>query len=184
MKYGYARVSTKSQDLTEQVEQLRKLGAEEIVSEQVSGAVEAGQRNGFGRLMKKIQEGDELIVTKLDRLGRSGVDILSTIQTLQSKGVVVTIDGVGTMRQDVMGRLMQGMLAAFADFERGMIVERMQGGRKASMSRGVKMGRKDKLSKSARDSIRRRRQEGEGSSVLAREYGVSRRTVTRVCDAA
>lgn len=181
MKYGYARVSTKGQDLKEQERKLVRAGAEKVVSEKVSGAIPAADRPAFRKLNKKLAGGDELIVTALDRLGRSGLDILRTVEDMKGRGVAVTIDGVGTIRDDVMGKLMVSLLACFADFERSTIIERMQGGRAAAIASGKKMGPRFKLSQTAREAIMRRYHEGqEPASALAEEYGVSRRTVVRL----
>lgn len=181
MKYGYARVSTKGQDLKEQEKKLVRAGAEKVVSEKISGAVPAANRPAFKRLNKKLKAGDELIVTALDRLGRSGLDILHTVEDMKARGIAVTIDTVGTIRDDMMGKLMVSLLACFADFERSTIIERMQGGRAAAIASGKKMGPKFKLSQTAREAIMRRYHEGqEAASALAEEYGVSRRTIVRM----
>lgn len=181
MRYGYARVSTKGQDLKEQEKKLIRAGAEKVISEKISGAVPAADRPAFKRLSKKLTAGDELIVTALDRLGRSGLDILHTVEDMKARQVAVTIDGVGTIRDDMMGKLMVSLLACFADFERSTIIERMQGGRAAAIASGTKMGPKFKLGQTAREAIMRRYHEGqEPASALADEYGVSRRTIVRM----
>lgn len=170
MKYGYARVSTKGQEVSEQRAELVRAGAEQVVSEQVSGAVPAADRPGFKRLLGRLKAGDELLVTKLDRLGRSGLDIQRTVEALRDRDVSVTVLGIGTVRADWMGRLMLSMLAAFAEFERSTIIERMQGGRRAAQAKGVRMGRKSKVSPAAHVAISRRYQDGETGAALAAEY--------------
>lgn len=182
MKYGYARVSTKSQVLTEQKKALVSLGVPEknIVCEKVSGTIIAVNRKGFSKLLKKLVSGDELVVLKLDRLGRTAHDILGVINDLRQRNVVVTIDGVGTIKNDMLGTMMVNMLAAFAEFERSMIVERMQTGRQISISNGKKMGRKFKLSATAMKTITKRRKAGELAMDLANEYNVTRHTIARI----
>lgn len=182
MKYGYARVSTKSQVLTEQKKALVSLGVPEknIVCEKVSGTIIAVNRKGFSKLLKKLVSGDELVVLKLDRLGRTAHDILGVINDLRQRNVVVTIDGVGTIKNDMLGTMMVNMLAAFAEFERSMIVERMQTGRQISISNGKKMGRKFKLSATAMKTITKRRKAGELAVDLANEYNVTRHTIARI----
>jgi len=181
MKYGYARVSTLGQSLDEQVEQLLIFGIDRknIYQEKITGVMRSDDRKQFSKLMSLIQAGDELVVMKLDRLGRSTLDILTTIQSLWARDVAVTIDGIGTIRADMMGTLMTNMLASFAEFERSLIIDRTQSGRRRAIANGVKMGRKPKLSKEAKDAIRRRYRDETGRA-LAKEYGVGLRTIERV----
>lgn len=86
---------------------------------------------------------------KLDRLGRSTLDILTVIQNLRDQDIAITIEGVGTIRDDMMGSLTMNLLASFAEFERALIIDRTQSGRKRAMANGVRMGRKEKLSPSS-----------------------------------
>lgn len=181
MKYGYARVSTVGQSLDEQVEQLTKLGIDKnnIYSEKITGVMKTDDRKQFKKLISKISKGDELVVMKLDRLGRSTIDILSTIQNLRSQGIDITIEGVGTIRSDMMGNLMTNLLASFAEFERSLIIDRTQSGRKRAIANGKKMGRRLKLSKEAQEAIRSRYPTTTGQA-LALEYGVGLRTIQRI----
>jgi len=181
MKYGYCRVSTVGQDLKEQEDALVALGVPKanIFKEKISGVIRSDDRPQFGKLLKKIQAGVELVVMKLDRLGRSTLDILTVIQNLRGQGIVITIEGVGTIRDDMMGSLTMNLLASFAEFERALIIDRTQSGRKRAMANGVRMGRKPKLSRQARDAIRRR-YGNETGAALAKEYGIGLRTVQRV----
>ncbi|WP_231854218.1 recombinase family protein [Gluconacetobacter diazotrophicus] len=181
MKYGYCRVSTLGQDLKEQEDALAALGVPKasIFKEKISGVIRSDGRPQFGRILRKIQSGDELVVMKLDRLGRSTLDILTVIQTLRTQGVAITIHGVGTIRDDMMGSLTMNLLASFAEFERAIIIDRTQSGRRRAIASGVKMGRKPKLSKQARKAIRER-YGNETGALLAKEYGVGLRTIQRV----
>jgi len=126
MKYGYCRVSTVGQDLKEQEDALVALGVPKtnIFKEKISGVIRSDDRPQFGKLLKKIQAGDELVVMKLDRLGRSTLDILTVIQNLRGQGIAITIEGVGTIRDDMMGSLTMNLLASFAEFERALIIDR------------------------------------------------------------
>lgn len=181
MKYGYCRVSTIGQDLQEQQDALMALGVPRtnIFKEKISGAVKSDDRPQFAKLLKKLQTGDELVVMKLDRLGRSTLDILTVLQNIRQQGIAITIQGVGTIRDDMMGSLTMNLLASFAEFERALIIDRTQSGRKRAMESGVKMGRKPKLSRQAQEAIRRRYGEETGSA-LAKEYGVGLRTIQRL----
>lgn len=181
MKYGYARVSTVGQSLDEQVEQLVKLGIDKknIFKEKITGVMKSDDRKEFSKLLKRVVAGDEITVMKLDRLGRSTIDILNTIQGLRSQSVDITIEGVGTIRSDMMGNLMTNLLASFAEFERSLIIDRTQSGRKRAIANGKKMGRRIKLSKEAQQAIKARYANETGSS-LALEYGVGLRTIQRI----
>lgn len=180
-KYGYARVSTSRQQTDNQVTDLLREGVPEtqIVTETVSGATAWKSRPALKRLVRRLQAGDELVVMKLDRLGRSTLDILTVIQNLRGQGIAITIEGVGTIRDDMMGSLTMNLLASFAEFERALIIDRTQSGRKRAMANGVRMGRKPKLSSQARDAIKRR-YGSETGAALAKEYGIGLRTVQRV----
>jgi len=158
MKYGYCRVSTVGQDLKEQEDALVALGVPKanIFKEKISGVIRADDRPQFGKLLKKIQAGDELVVMKLDRLGRSTLDILTVIQNLRGQGIAITIEGVGTIRDDMMGSLTMNLLASFAEFERALIIDRTQSGRKRAMASSVRMGKKEKLSSQAQNANKRR----------------------------
>lgn len=180
-KYGYARVSTVGQDLEQQLEQLQKLGVDKknIYSEKITSKINADDRKEFSKLLNKLSEGDELVVVKLDRLGRTSIDIQKTIINLRESNIAVTIDGIGSIRNDMMGNLTINLLSAFAQFERDMITERTQSGRKRAIANGVKMGRRMKLSKEAQEAIRRRYPQETGK-LLAREYGVGLRTIQKI----
>ncbi|WP_186810597.1 recombinase family protein, partial [Gluconobacter thailandicus] len=97
----------------------------------------------------------------------------------RGQGIAITIEGVGTIRDDMMGSLTMNLLASFAEFERALIIDRTQSGRKTAMANGVRMGRKPKLSSQARDAIKRR-YGSETGAALAKEYGIGLRTVQRV----
>lgn len=127
MKFGYARVSTNEQDLANQLEQLKNAGAEDIFSEKYTGTKR--DRPKLDELLAILSRGDELIVTKLDRLSRSVQQGTTLISELQEKGVVVNILNMGRMDKSPNGSLMLNMFLAFAQFERDMIVQRTQEGR-------------------------------------------------------
>jgi len=181
MKYGYCRVSTLGQDLQEQEDALVALGVPpaNIFKEKISGAIRSDDRPQFARLLKCLKTGDELVVMKLDRLGRSTLDILTVIQNLRQQGIAITINGVGSIRDDMMGSLTMNLLASFAKFERALIIDRTQSGRRRAIASGVKMGRKPKLSKQATEAIRRR-YSSETGAYLAKEYEVGLRTIQRI----
>lgn len=130
VKYGYARVSTAGQDLETQVETLLKQGCkkEHIYSEKFTGT-KTKQRKELQALLDNLKQGDELIVTKLDRLGRKTADIIRLIDKLLGQGVVVNVLNMGRLDNSPSGRLMTTVVLAFAEFERDMIVQRTTEGK-------------------------------------------------------
>lgn len=137
-KIGYARVSTREQNLDLQLAELKKAGCEKVYSEHRSGLKD---RKELAEAIKYLRSGDILVVYKFDRLGRSLSDLLSVISDLHQKGVEIHSikDDIDT--SSTSGRLMMHIFASLAEFERDLIIERTQAGRKAAMARGKKMGR-------------------------------------------
>lgn len=137
-RIGYARVSTKDQNLDLQLAELEKAGCEKVYSEHKSG-VKA--RLELAEAIKYLRKGDILVVYKFDRLGRSLSDLLNIISELHEKGVEIMSlkDNIDT--SSTSGKLMMHIFASLAEFERDLIIERTQAGRKAAMARGKKMGR-------------------------------------------
>ena len=132
MIYGYARVSTVKQQrngssLEEQVARLKEAGATEIYQDSYTGT--KVNRPAFTEMLGKLNPGDKLIVTKLDRFARTAIEGGQIVQQLHGKGVVIHILNMGVADNSPMGKLMVTMLLAFAEFERDMIMERTQTGR-------------------------------------------------------
>ena len=149
MVYGYARVSTDKQNLygnsmTDQVAVLEQNGAMQIYKDKYTGT--KMHRPEFDKLMDALQDGDTLIVTKLDRLGRSPEGIISLIKTLLARNITVKVLNMGTIENNPVGRLIVTFLAGFAEFERDLIVERTMAGRayKKATDPNYKEGRKVK----------------------------------------
>lgn len=139
MIYGYARVSTQKQvhgsSLREQEDALRAAGAQEVYRDSYTGT--KIDRPEFSRLLSKLQPGDTLIVTKMYRFARTAAEGSVLVQDLHKKGVVIEILNMGRADNTPMGNLMVTMLLAFAQFERDMIVERTQAGRRSARKRGI-----------------------------------------------
>jgi len=141
---GYARVSTQDQHLTGQLEALKAAGASVVFKEKISGV--RADRPQLAQLMASLKEGDIVVVTKLDRLGRSTRELLELIERISKAGA--SFRSLGDPLWDTgssQGRLLSTLLAAIAEFERDLIRERTGEGRKRAMANGVRFGRKPKL---------------------------------------
>jgi DNA invertase Pin-like site-specific DNA recombinase len=176
---GYARVSTQDQHLTGQLEALRAAGATTIYREKVSGA--RADRPQLAKLMASLQPGDIVLVTKLDRLGRSARELLDLIERIGKAGAAFR--SLGDPLWDTsssQGRLLSTLLAAIAEFERDLIRERTGDGRKRAMAAGVKFGRKPKLSDYQRQEALKRRAAGETLAEIAKSYAVDVSMISRL----
>ncbi|MBT2729207.1 recombinase family protein [Bacillus sp. ISL-75] len=146
MKYGYARVSTLAQDLEVQIQALQTEGCEVIYKEKFTGT--KTDRPEFNKVLEALQEGDTLVVTKLDRFARSAVEGIQTVKDLLARGVKVHILNMGLVENTPTGRLIFNILSSFAEFERDMIVERTQEGKALAKQRDdFREGRPRKHSK-------------------------------------
>lgn len=144
MKYGYARVSSRVQikgnSLEDQEAQLRQAGCQEVICEQYTGTTM--HRPKFDELMERIQPGDTLAVTKLDRFARTAADGSTLIQSLIDKGVTVHVLNMGVIDDSPIGKVIVNVLLAFAQFERDLIIERTQAGKAIARTRaGFREGR-------------------------------------------
>lgn len=143
MKYGYARVSSKGQNLQAQLDKLKECGCDKIFKEKISGR-STKDRDQFNKLLSTVQTGDSVVVTKLDRFARSTKDALSIIEQLNNKGVALTVLNMGGDVVDTstaIGKLMITVLAGIAEFEADMIKERQLEGIALAKERGVYKGR-------------------------------------------
>lgn len=176
---GYARVSTSGQDLSAQIEALKAAGATTIYREKVSGV--RADRPQLGKLMKALKAGDLVVVTKLDRLGRSTRELLDLIDQISKAGAAFRSLGDPLWdTSNAQGRLLSTLLASIAEFERELIRERTGAGRKRAMANGVKFGRKPKLSKYQRAEALKRRGAGETLASIAESYGVHVSMISRL----
>src|SRR6516164_331897 len=176
---GYARVSTQDQHLTGQLESLKAAGAETIYREKISGA--RADRPQLAKLMASLKAGDIVLVTKLDRLGRSTRELLDLIERIGEAGAAFR--SLGDPLWDTsssQGRLLSTLLAAIAEFERELIRERTGEGRKRAMLAGVKFGRKPKLSPFQKAEALKRRATGETLAAIAKSYAVDISTISRL----
>src|SRR5215468_2697087 len=144
MKYGYCRVSTEDQNVGLQLAALKKAGCKTVFKDEgISGAI--SHRPALSRCLKKLEYGDTLVVWKLDRLGRSLRDLIILLDDLKQKGVKFCSVTEAIDTQTPTGRAMWMMIGVLAELERSLIAERTRAGVKAAKARGVKFGRKPKL---------------------------------------
>lgn len=148
--YGYARVSTLGQDLESQLHALKNEGATVIYKEKFTGI--KTDRPQFNELLSVIDEGDKLIVTKLDRLARNTKEGIEVIESLFAKGVRVHVLNIGLLEDTTMGRFFLQTLLAVAEMERNLIIERTQEGKVMARKReGYREGRKPTYTKKQLD---------------------------------
>jgi putative DNA-invertase from lambdoid prophage Rac len=183
--FAYCRVSTTDQTTDNQVREIEAAGfavdAKRIVVETVSGSVAASEREGFAKLADRLEADDVLIVTKLDRLGRNAMDVMGTVKSLADAGVRVHCLQLGGMDlTSPAGKMTMTTLAAVAEFERDLLIERTQAGLSRAKAQGVMLGRPTSLSPEQRNAIRSSRVAGLSLGALAKEYGVSRAAIQRV----
>jgi DNA invertase Pin-like site-specific DNA recombinase len=182
--YGYARVSTDGQTLAVQDAQLRAAGVAKTYSEKISGAV--SDRPALAKLLARLEEGDVLVVTRLDRLARSTRDLLNILDTIAKAGAgFKSLADTWADTTTPHGRLMLTVLGGLAEFERELIRARTGEGRKRAQARGVRFGRPPKLNQHQRREAIERLRNGETQADIARTYGVDATTIGRLdCSAA
>ena len=186
--FAYARVSTVVQVTDNQREQIARAGypirPKFFIEEQISGSVPAAQRTGFQRLLERMDEGDTLVVTKLDRIGRDSIDVQQTVERFQSEGIRLVVLQLGNLDlTSSAGALMVKMLAAVADFERDLIIERTQAGQARARAAGTHMGRPAKTTSDQQRAIREALAAGATVSSMAARYQVSRATIIAIRNA-
>lgn len=176
---GYARVSTDGQSLDAQVAELKAAGATIVLDEKVSGALT--DRVALKRAIAAVKAGDVLLVARLDRLARSTRDLLNILDTLSKKGVAFrSLRDAWADTTTPHGRLMLTVLGGLAEFERELILSRTGEGRRRAKDRGVRLGRKPKLTPHQRREAMERRERGESVTDIARSYAVHHATISRL----
>jgi putative DNA-invertase from lambdoid prophage Rac len=182
--FGYGRVSTADQTTENQRIEIEAAGFKLgfwFEDEGVSGSVPALDRPEFRKLVERIRPEETLVVSKLDRLGRSAVDVVQTVDKLQAIGIKVVVLALGNV--DIcspVGRLILTTLAAVAELERSMLIERTHAGLARARAEGKTLGRPSKTSDKDKATIRHRLDEGDSVSELARTYGVSRSSIIAI----
>lgn len=177
---GFARVSTKDQELNIQLSELTEAGCTEIFHGKQSGVSYENEKK-LGELIKYIRKGDVVLVTKLDRLGRSLRAILSAIDSIHEKNATLrSLDGViDTSNDSPFAKATLNLIATFAQLDRDLIIARTKEGREAAVSAGKRMGRKKQIPDEERIKIRKALK-SKSVNQLAKEYCVSRTTIQRI----
>jgi putative DNA-invertase from lambdoid prophage Rac len=186
--FAYCRVSTADQTTDNQVREIEaagyKLTPQRIITETVSGSVATAEREGWGRLVNKLESGDVLIVTKLDRLGRNAMDVRATVEAMAGMGVRVHCLALGGMDlTSPAGKMTMQVINAMAEFERDLLIERTQAGLSRAKAEGKTLGRPQSLSDGAIQTVRERLASGDAVAAVARDYSTSRQTIMRIRDA-
>lgn len=177
--YGYARVSTDGQTLDAQVDQLKAAGATKVFQEKISGA--RRDRAQLQKLIASLSPGDTLLVTNLDRLARSLRDLLNLLDAVSSKGATFrSLKEAWADTTTSHGRMFVAIFGGMAEWERELIHARTSEGRERAQARGVKMGRKRKLTPHQEREAIERRNNGEYVTDIARSYNVSHSTISRL----
>lgn len=187
--FAYCRVSTDDQTPENQVLEIAaagfKVDPRRTVTEVISGSTMASERPGFAKLVDRLESGDVLVVTKLDRLGRNAMDVRSTVEALSGMGVRVHCLALGGVDlTSAAGKMTMGVIAAVAEFERDLLIERTQAGLTRAKAAGAVLGRPKALSDTKTADVRSRLSEGVSVAALAREFDTSRMTIMRIRDAA
>ena len=183
-RIGYARVSTQEQELEAQVDALKLHGCEKIFSGKQSGNSQDNLKK-LEELLDYIREGDVVCVTKLDRLGRSLKGIMNAIDGIHSKGAALTtLDGVINSADDSpFGKAVLHVIAVFAELNKSLIIKNTTEGRERAISQGKHMGRPKTISLADREKIRTLvLSKQKSKNQIAKEYGVSRTTISRIVE--
>ncbi|MBQ7262421.1 MAG: recombinase family protein [Synergistaceae bacterium] len=181
MIYGYARVSTHRQDLSLQVKALMDLGIEErhIVCEEASGGISSKERRGLSSLLDRMQAGDTLVVWKLDRLGRSLIDLVKVSETLKERGIHLRSLTENFDTTSPCGVVIFAIIAAVAEMEHAYARERIMAGLAAARADGRYIGRKRKLTERQANNLVKAYLAGDSINVLCKRYKLCRTTVLR-----
>ena len=179
MKIGYARVSTGLQNLNLQEDRLNAYGCEKIFSDHISGS--KSKRPGLDKAIEFARSGDTIVAWRLDRLGRNMEDLITLVNELNERGVSfhsleenITMD-----KSSSTGQLLFHLFAAFAEFERNLILERSSAGRIAARARGRYGGRPEKLNKQDLNLLKTLYDNGTPIKTIAEQWQVSRTTIYR-----
>jgi putative DNA-invertase from lambdoid prophage Rac len=185
--FAYARVSTANQETENQIREIESAGfaiqPHRIITETISGSMPISRRKGFKVLLDKMEEGDVLIVTKMDRLGRDATDVSTTVAKLENIGIKVHCLALGGVDlTSSAGKMTMGVINTVAQFERDLLIERTQSGLDRAKLNGKILGRPNVLSEVQKKHVMQQLQEGKSVASIARQFSVSRQTIMRIRD--
>jgi len=183
--FAYCRVSTLEQNTENQRREIEAAGfaiqPRRLIEEYVSGSVAAAERPGFMRLFDRMENGDVLIVTKLDRLGRNAMDIRQTVELLAASEIRVHCLALGGVDlTSPAGKMTMQVISAVAEFERDLLIERTHAGIARAKASGKRFGRPPALNEEQKQAVLLRIDEGASISAIAREFETTRQTILRV----
>jgi putative DNA-invertase from lambdoid prophage Rac len=186
--FAYCRVSTTDQTTENQVQEIIGAGftvaKQRIVSETVSGSVAALERKEFAKLLDKLEAGDVLVVTKMDRLGRNAMDVRATVERLEASGVRVHCLALGGVDlTSAAGKLTMQVIIAVAEFERDLLIERTNAGIKRAKAEGKTFGRPSALTAAQQEQVKEQVKAGVPVAQIAKAFSTSRQTIMRVREA-
>ena len=179
MKIGYYRISTDDQETGLQVDALERAGCDQLYHDEKSGRT--FNRPALQEALASLTEGDSFVVWKLDRLGRSIIDLLHVLNDLRQRDVMFVSLTEGIDTNTAGGRMFYAMLAAFAEYEADTIAERTRAGLQAAKRRGVRLGRPEALTPAQKQQVKKMYQDGERMANIARAIGVPYHTIRRAC---
>lgn len=185
--FAYCRVSTADQTTDNQLLEIRGAGfniePKRVITETVSGSIAAMERKEFAKLVDRLEHGDVLVVSRLDRLGRSAMDVRGTVEKLDAMGVRVHCLALGGVDlTSAAGKMTMQVLNAVAEFERDLLVERTQAGLQRAKREGKQLGRPSALSKNDQQQVSQLLKEAMPISQIARQFGTTRQTIMRLRD--
>ena len=185
--FAYVRVSKMQQETENQIRDIQSAGfaiqPHRIITETISGSMPIRRRKGFTLLIDKMETGDVLIVTKMDRLGRDAIDVSTTVTKLEKTGIRVYCLALGGIDlTSSAGKMTMGVINTIAQFERDLLIERTQSGLDRAKSIGKTLGRPHVLSDIQQKQTLHHIQQGESIASIARNFNVSRQTILRIRD--
>jgi putative DNA-invertase from lambdoid prophage Rac len=183
--FAYCRVSTLEQTTENQRREIESAGfaviPQRMIEEHISGSVAASERPGFTRLLDRMENGDVLIVTKLDRLGRNAMDVRKTVEQLAASDIRVHCLALGGVDlTSPAGKMTMQVISAVAEFERDLLLERTHSGISRAKASGKRFGRPPVLNEEQRRIVLERFRNGVSISAIAREFSTTRQTILRV----
>lgn len=183
--FAYCRVSTTDQTTENQAQEIAAAGfavaPQRIIEETVSGSVAALERKGFVKLLDKLEAGDVLVVTKLDRLGRNAMDVRATVERLDASGVKVHCIALGGVDlTSPAGKMTMQVINAVAEFERDLLIERTNAGISRAKAEGKTFGRPSALTVAQQEQVKQQLQGGVPIAQIAKAFNTSRQTIMRI----